>query len=90
MLLSYDSLVYLKGYWEYYVSQNERQYILIVKKILIIIIKKEMSTQIYEEICKYFNICITKHFIGHLVCRKKKKLDKELETHVIEEFIMSY
>lgn len=87
MLLSYDSLVYLKGCWNNHVSQNEREHILIVKKVLIK--KEKMSTQIYEEIYKYFNICITKHFIWDLVCREKK-LDKELETHIIKEFLMSY
>ena len=49
MLLSYDSLVYLKGCWDYYVSQNEREYILIVKKILVII-KKNVYSNLWRDL----------------------------------------
>ena len=53
----------LKGWWDHYLSQNDREYILNAKKT---IIKKEgTSVQNYEEdVVNTLIFAITKHFIG--------------------------
>ena len=53
----------LKGWWDHYLSQNDREYILNAKKI---IIKEEgISIQSYEEdVVNTLIFAITKHFIG--------------------------
>ena len=53
----------IKGWWDHYLSQNDREYILNAKKI---IIKEEgTSIQTYEEdVVNILIFAITKHFIG--------------------------
>ena len=53
----------LKGWWDYYLSQNDREYILNAKKT--IIKEEETSVQTYEEdVVNMLIFGITKHFIG--------------------------
>ena len=59
----------LKGWWDHYLSQNDREYILNAKRT---IIKEEgTSIQTYEKnIVNTLIFAITKHFIGDLFSRK--------------------
>ena len=51
----------LKGWWDHYLSQNNRDYILNTKKI---IVKEEgTSVQSYEDVVNTLLFAITKHFI---------------------------
>ena len=60
----------LKGWWDHYLSQNDREYILNAKKI---IIKEEgTSVQSYEkDAVNTLIFAITKHFIGDPAYFKK-------------------
>ena len=64
LLIGFTNL--LKGWWDHYLSQNDREYILNVKKIII----KEEGTlvQTYEEdVVNTLIFAITKYFIGDSV-----------------------
>ena len=60
LVIGFTSL--LKGWWDHYLSQNDREYILNAKKT--IIKEEETSVQSYkEDIVNTLIFAITKHFV---------------------------